>query len=295
MDAGEDAQNKGLAVGSSLAAAGLKDLTELPDPLNLPGTSGASTALRMQRALSVAAWPNANNYFRRSVRLFNGEDLEVSTTVGKLSSTLGITMATENMVYIWGNYNTTGINLAPAAGTASLNDPAAASRYSGDQVPASIVADAFFPLSKTWFDSSSAENPDVYTNRPADGNLPGVTSETSVRAGIIAGNNLSALDGIPDADNGNDSRLNGGMHNFPRFMEDWVSNNRRWNFVGSFVPLYHSTQAMGQWWYITGGVSIYGAPVRNWAFDSSFLQMDRLPPGTPMFQYISPTAFRQVL
>jgi hypothetical protein len=35
--------------------------------------------------------------------------------------------------------------------------------------------------------------------------------------------------------------------------------------------------------------------VRNWAFDSTFLQGDRLPPGTPMFQYIEPTAFRQVL
>jgi hypothetical protein len=85
------------------------------------------------------------------------------------------------------------------------------------------------------------------------------------------------------------------MHNFPRFLEDWVSDGHRWNFVGSFVPLYHSTQALGQWWYITGGVSIYGAPVRNWAFDTTFLQLDRLPPGTPMFQYISPTAFRQVL
>jgi hypothetical protein len=289
LDPGEDVQNKGTLV---------KDVTELPDA-GLLATTPSYGVDRVKRAIAVAAWTNGtgpnHNFFRNAVRLFNGDNLQVSGAAGKLSTTQGITVATENMVYIWGNYNTTGINVAPAAGTSSLNDAAAASRYTGNQVPASIVADAFFPLSKTWFDSSSALNPDVYTNRPADDNLPGVTSETSVRAGIIAGNNLAALDGTPDADNGNDSRLNGGMHNFPRFMEDWVSNNRRWNFVGSFVPLYHSTQALGQWWYITSGVSIYGAPVRNWAFDTTFLQMDRLPPGTPMFQYISPTAFRQVL
>lgn len=289
LDPGEDVQNTGALV---------KDISELPDPAVLTTTPSYGID-RVKRAIAVAAWTNAaglnHNYFRSAVRLFNGDNLQVSGAAGKLSTTLGITVATENMVYIWGNYNTTGINQAPAAGTSSLNDSAAASRYSGNQVPASIVADAFFPLSKTWFDSSSALNPDDYTARRADKALPGATSETSVRAGIIAGNNLSALSGDPDADNGNDSRLSGGMHNFPRFLEDWVSDDRRWNFVGSFVPLYHSTQAVGQWWYITSGVSIYGAPLRNWAFDSTFLQIDRLPPGTPMFQYISPTAFRQVL
>jgi hypothetical protein len=228
--------------------------------------------------------------------LFNGENLQVAGTAGKLSTTLGISVSSENMALIWGNYNTTGINQAPTSGSASLNDPAASSRYNGNQVPASIVCDAFFPLSKTWFDSSSAIYPDDYTKRPADNSLPNVTSETSVRAGIIAGNNFSALTGDPDADNGADSRLSGGLHNFPRFQEDWLSSSRRWNFVGSFVPLYYSTQALGPWWYIQStGLSQYGAPERNWAFDQSFLQGDRLPPGTPMFQYIEPTAFRQVL
>jgi hypothetical protein len=295
MDAGEDVQSMGLPLGHELTSVGLKDLTELQDAVQLPGTYDTD----LKRAIAVAAWTNGtgpnHTYFRNAVRLFNGEDLQVGNTVGKLSPTLGITVATENMVYVWGNYNTTGINQAPGAGTSSLNDAAASSRYNGDQVPASIVADALFPLSKTWFDSSSALNPNDYTQRRADRALPGVGSETSVRAGVIAGNNLSALSGTPDADNGNDSRLSGGMHNFPRFQEDWLSDNRRWNFVGSFVPLYHSTQALGQWWYVSNGFSLYGAPVRNWAFDTTFLQLDRLPPGTPMFQYISPTAFRQEL
>lgn len=281
LDPGEDVQNTGVLV---------KDTTELPDPATLAGAYGTD---RNKRALTVADWTNPSNYFRGSVRLFNGEDLQISGAAGRLSSTLGITVATENMVYIWGNYNTTGINGQPP-GAATLNDSTQTFFYLGNQVPASIVADAFFPLSKTWFDSSSAINPDDLSKRLADLNLPlpGVLSETSVRAGIIAGNNLSALAGIPDAGNGasGESRLSGGMHNFPRFLENW--NSQRWNFVGSLIPLYHSTQALGPY---NANCTIYSPPKRNWAFDTSFQNLNRLPPGTPEFEYIEPTAFRQVL
>jgi hypothetical protein len=287
LDTGEDVQNQGILI---------KDTTELPDPAQLV-TSPSYGTDRNKRAIAVAAWgnidsahPTNHNYFRSAVRLFNGENLQVTGTAGKLSATLGISVATENMVYIWGNYNTTGINGQPS-GASTLNDSSLANYYLGNQVPASIVSDAFFPLSKTWFDGESAISPDDLSKRVADLTLPNVGAETAVRSGIIAGNNLSALTGSPDAGNSSadESRLNGGMHNFPRFLENWTG---RWNFVGSLVPLYHSTQAMGQ--YNANSV-IYGAPVRNWAFDTTFLQVDRLPPGTPMFQYISPTAFRQVL
>jgi hypothetical protein len=139
--------------------------------------------------------------------------------------------------------------------------------------------------------------PDDLSKRLADLSLPGTGYETSVRAAIIAGNNLSALTGSPDAGNSSndESRLNGGMHNFPRFLERWANSSggdQRWNFVGSLIPLYHSTQALGQ--YNANSV-IYSPPKRNWAFDSTFQDPNRLPPGTPQFQYIEPTAFRQVL
>jgi hypothetical protein len=228
------------------------------------------------------------------VRLFNGEDMLLSGATGKLSSTMGITVSTENLMYVWGNYNTTGINSAPPSGVAALNDPTAPYHYNGDQIPASVVTDAFSPMSKTWFDSSSAMYPDTSTNRLADLNLPNVAAETSVRAAIIAGNNLSALSGTPDQGNGYESRLNGGMINFPRFVEDWLSNSRRWNCVGSFIPLYHATQAVGPWSYVSPYI-IYQPPVRDWAFDVSFQDPTRLPPATPLFQHIEPTGFKQIL
>ncbi len=287
LDPGEDVQNTGTLV---------KDVTELPDPAALAGSYGTDIN---KRALTVSTWTNLvggagsdkNNhkYFRNAVRLFNGENLQVSGNSGKLSTTKGITVSTENMLYIWGNYNTTGINSAPPDGTSSLNDNTTTYYYLGNQVPTSIVCDAFFPLSKTFFDSETSLYPDNLGNRPAD-NSPTVAQETAVRSAIIAGNNLSALSGSPDAGNSatGESRLCGGMHNFPRFLENWSA---RWNFVGSMIPLYHSTQALGQY---NADDGIYGAPIRNWAFDITFTNPLKLPPGTPLFQHIEPTGFRQV-
>ncbi|HEV7857336.1 MAG TPA: hypothetical protein VGO91_01685 [Pyrinomonadaceae bacterium] len=297
-DAGEDVIDSGEDSTGLKYHTLQKDTSELPDPAALPGAYGAD---RNKRALTASAWANLNSaplninshkYFRNSVRLFNAEDLTGGGN--RLSITNGITVSSENMVYIWGSYNTTGINLAPPNGQAALNNAASPYRYLGNQVPSSIVCDAFFPLSKTWFDSSSSLYPDTIANRPADNGLAVVTQETSVRAGVIAGNNLSALSGAPDQGNGADSRLSGGLHNFPRFLEDWNTSARRWNFVGSLIPLYHSTQAMGPWWYVNP-YSLYYAPIRDWAFDDTFTNPNRLPPGTPSFQHIEPTGFRQVL
>ena len=279
LEPGEDVQGTGTLV---------KDTAELPDASVLAGIYGSDLTMR---ALTVAAWSNPNNYFRHSLRLFNGKDLQISGAANKLSATQGVTISTENLLYVWGSYNTTGINLAPPSGTASLNDPAAPFHYLGDQVPSSLISDAFFPLSKTWADSCSAMYPGNLGNRRADLNLPGDTDETAVRAGIISGNNLGALAGSPDAGNGasGESRLNGGIHNFPRFLESWSA---RWNFAGSLIPLYRSTQALGPY---NSSSTIYSPPIRNWAFDTSFLDPNKLPPSTPQFQYVQPTAFRQLL
>jgi hypothetical protein len=284
LDAGEDVQQTGALV---------KDTSELSDPTALSvvspgyGTDRNKQAIAVNDYLNLAANGIDHQQFRGAVRLFNGEDLMLTGNTGKLSNTKGITISSENMVYIWGNYNTTGIAAAPAAGTSTLNDGG----YLGDQVPSSIVCDAFFPLSKTFFDSELAMYPDDMSKRQGDRTNPTVAQETSARVAIIAGNNLSALAGSPDAGNSSsgESRLCGGMHNFPRFLEDW---NMRWNFVGSLIPLYHSTQALGQY---NAESTIYGPPLRNWAFDITYTDPNRLPPGTPLFQHIEPTGFKQVL
>jgi hypothetical protein len=323
LEPGEDVIDDGYDVGLSLNKRGSLqlDTCELPSPAAMtaavaakPAGAGTVTQTRFDMAAHVSRWNpvrdtslpcNTNQYwFRRGVRVFNGEKLEVSGSTGKLSQTKGITIATENIMYIWGNYNTTGINVAPSpAGVSSLNESTSTSRYNGSQVPASLVADAVFPISKTWYDALPAMYPEGWTARVADAGNSSDTStisvglETAVRAGVIAGSTQSAMVGtsVPSGADALDW-LNGGVHNFPRFLEIWsvpTVREARWNYVGSFIILYNSTQAVAPW--SVGGAVVYYPPVRNWAFDITFTDPNRLPPGTPQFQHVEPTGFRQIL
>lgn len=297
LDAGEDVIDFGWnADGSSKKGTLQKNTNELPDSGFVgsspsPATAPVTDAVRLSRAIEVltgsnlinATSSNSSNFFRRSVRIFDGEKLSTSAASGKLSPTKGITVSTENMLYIWGNYNTTGITGIPTNGS-TLNNGG----YTGEQVPSSLVCDALIPLSKTWFDSFSAFYP--AGGRRADESLPNTTQSTSVRAGIIAGETISAMIGSPGRDNAG-NRRNGGIHNFPRFLEMWEGSP--WNTTGSFIPLYRSTQAISQHDDFNG--VNYSAPRRNWSFDSTFLTPTKLPPGTPFFQYTQATGFRQSL
>ena len=263
-----------------------KDTDELPDSVSVcctPATGSAVTdSTRLLRSNNVLGWMNPGNHFRRSVRLFDSETLSTTGASGKLSPTKGITVASENMVYIWGNYNTTGITGIPVNGS-TLNDGG----YTGAQVPASIVCDAFFPLSKSWFDANSSLYPDG-PNRPAGEDITSDTQTTSVRAGIIAGETISALTATPGRD-ASGQRRNGGIHNFPRFLELWGGSP--WNQTGSLIPLFRSTQALSQ--HEDFRNVNYSPPRRNWSFDTTFMTSNKLPPGTPFFQYVQATGFRQ--
>lgn len=304
LDSGEDVIDFGWDAakgGASKKGTLQKDQDELPDvgKCTFIGSSSLSCETVADRlAAGIKTMSYSVKHFRRAVRLFNGEKLSISAAAGKLSPDKGISVASENMVYIWGNYNTSGIKSLPTSGS-SLNP----TDYLGAQIPASIVADAFFPLSKTWFDGLSAMFPEGSSNprylygddyRMADDNLPTASDGTSVRAGIIAGTTISGLTALPGRDI-DGLRRNGGIINYPRFLELWNFNNvlRSWNYAGSFVPLFRSTQAMSQWENDTS--VIYMPPRRNWSFDSTFLSPQKLPPGTPFFQYVQATGFRQNL
>ena len=274
-----------------------KDVLELPDTssaINVPPSP--NNKQRRTRAIDVMRYQTT--YFRRSVRIFDGEKLSLTAAAGKLSPTKGITVSTENMVYIWGNYNTTGVGGIPIDGS-TLNNGG----FLGAQIPSSIVCDAFFPLSKTWYDALSpmftegSDDPENLSGEPfrmADENLKNVAQGTAVRAGIIAGTTTSTMKGIPGR-TADGARGSGGIINYPRFLEIWNIDDveRAWSYTGSFVPLFRSTQALAQWENDTS--VIYMPPRRNWSFDQTYLDPNRLPPGTPFFQYVQSTGFRMVL
>lgn len=217
-----------------------------------------------------------HKFYRRGVRLINGERLPGNYDSLNPNNTRGFSVASENGVYVQGNYNANAI--------ASIGDPTPADDYqphdTAAQVPASIVADATTILSNNWNDARSFVYPFTMGRRDA--------SETFIRFAMLSGDAQSSLSANPNQ-GGGDPRLTGGVHNFKRFLEDW--SNVRLNYAGSLINLYNSHNNNGAFKCCD---NVYSPPTRNWVFDTSFLDPNRLPPGTPFFQTIQLTGFQRL-
>jgi len=132
--------------------------------------------------------------------------------------------------------------------------------------PSAVMADAVNLLSNSW---SDAANPLTHTLRAA--------SNTTYYVALIAGDTPNST-----------AQYNGGLENFPRFLENW--SGITCTIVGSFINLYLSDYATGAWVYDS---PVYTAPTRNWQFDVRFLNFNQLPPGTPSVGSVLRIAFRQ--
>jgi len=195
---------------------------------------------------------------RHGLKLVNGALGKVPT---KPDGTGGFTVASENIVYIVGNYN---------ADDAGFGDPHAAT---------SVVADTVSFLSKNWEDWRSFANPITPSNRLA------LTSY--YRVAVAGGKNINWPN---PAWGGEDDGLDGGTHNFLRYLERW--SGETFNYRGSLVSLYYSEYATGLYKCCS---AVYSPPTRAYAFDTDFLDLDKLPPGTPRFRDVVNLGFRQIL
>jgi len=175
----------------------------------------------------------------------------------------GFTVASENPVYIQGNYNSDNTdpfwNNPPPATPADINHSAAA-----------VIADAVTVLSNNWSDENSMLNPLNLGGRAP--NTP-----TYYRLAIAGGKNIN----FPQpAGTGQDFGTDGGVHNFLRYIESWGGSGGLY-YRGSLVSLYYSQYATGTFKCCT---LVYGPPPRYYYFDTAFLDPTKLPPGTPMLQ-----------
>ncbi len=217
-----------------------------------------------------------HKFFRRGVRLINGREIPGFYDTAAPANTRGFTVASENAVYVKGNYNTTGI--------VSVGTPTPSTDYlplstTSADIPASVASDAVIIMSNAWQDASSFTSPFSLAGRTA--------SETNVRFAMLAGDTLTSLNATPNQ-GGSDPRMNGGVHNFKRFLEHW--GGTRLNYSGSLINLFNSRNNNGTFKCCD---KVYSPPVRNWVFDASFLDINRLPPGTPYFQYAQTTGFQR--
>ena len=155
-----------------------------------------------------------------TVRLVNGSQLPSQ----------GLTLVSQNPVYVQGNYNTV------------------------NKVPASIMGDAITVQSQAWADSNLLADPSKHYDALGDaakGARPAAT--TTVNAAFALGPAVESTMG----------EGNGQLENVIRFLEDWTSQTFHYN--GSIISLWHSTQATGQW-----NSTYYTPPSRDWNYDLMF-------------------------
>ncbi len=217
-------------------------------------------------------------YYRRGVRLINGTTVPGIYDAVTAANTKGFTIASENGVYVRGNYNATGAANPPASGNTPYNQYTPLNTPT--HIPASIASDSVTILSNGWNDAQSFSSP--YNQAARVSSLT-----TQMRFGMISGDTIATKD-VGVNQGGISPHLNGGVHNFKRFLEKWTGN--RLDYSGSLINLFNSRNNNGSFKCCN---TVYNPPIRNWVFDSTFLDPARLPPGTPFFQYVQTTGFQR--
>lgn len=225
-------------------------------------------------------------YYRRGVRLINGKTLPGKYDYANPGKTVGFTLASENGVYVLGDYNVSGITAASgSASTASSKYYPQGKTATLDgtddgylHIPASIVGDAVTVLSNNWDDTKGFAYPNDLSKR--------VATDTRYRFAMLAGDPITGR----SPDQGLNGKQNGGLINFKRFLENWTDD--RLNYSGSLINLYNASNNNGR--HKPNGAT-YNPPDRDWTFEESFKDPYRLPPGTPFVYYITFTGFERII
>jgi PilX N-terminal len=262
---------------------------------NLPVGAGMANVLTSNPNCSSLGtkWPFAipNNtqdlrenppvFFRRALKIVNGSSISIGTAGACNSQNCGLTIASENPVYVQGDFNNN-----------PNSDATFATPSTDTHVGTSILADAVTALSDNWNDVNSFISPYDWRGRKS--------VATTYRFAMMAG------EGVPfqqpsraiDVAEGTD----GGVHNLLRYIENWNTSNSYSPtsttyipsyYLGSMVSMYYDHQAVGIWKCCNG--SVYNPPQRNYSYDSDFLTPSKLPPLTPMLRDINTIGYSQMM
>ncbi len=259
-DRANGSPNGGLDTGEDLNGNGVLD-TYGSVPILPPGANALpldATALPWTQIAPDVGRRNRAIFFRRALKLVNGSVISLGTNSD--GHPYGLAVASENPVYVQGDYNFNG-------------------GFGNPHAPCSLIADAVTLLSNNWSDINSFTSPQAPGGRAA--------TPTSYRAAIIAGKGRPFPEpavGTVRRDFGTD----GGVHNFFRLLENW--GGQQLSFRGSIVSLFFNRQAVGTYKYDI----VYGAPTRGYNFDTEFLDPNLLPPRTPMFRDVNITGFTRL-
>jgi hypothetical protein len=222
-------------------------------------------------------------FFRRALKIVNGSSISIATAGSCNGVNCGLAIASENPVYVQGDFNNN-----------PNTDATFATPGTDPHVATAILADAITALSDNWNDVNSFISPYYWPGRTA--------AATTYRFAFMAG------EGVPfkqpsraiDVAEGTD----GGVHNLLRYVENWntapslpftanSSTSVPSYYLGSMVSTYYDHQAVAIWKCCNG--SVYDPPQRNYTFDQDFQTPAKLPPLTPMLRDINTIGYTQLM
>jgi len=279
--------NEGLGFYGTVANGNLNLNYQITSAPTTPDPFGTATNARIA-SCGTTGRKNWVSGARHVLKLVDGSlgNLPLSPTpvvVNGVSYYGGFTLASENPVYVNGDYNSNSSDTFFSGESNGLPGPDSTSPV---HAPASIIADTVSFLSDAWVDSNSTmlqpTNPNAYRNAAAN---------TYYRVAVAAGKTMSfpfpsSWENMTNYVTGTD----GGVGNFLRFLEDWSGTTM--HYGGSLVSMFYSTYNTGMMKCCT--YSVYRPPLRDYYFDNDFTTPQGLPPGTPMFRDVESLGYRQL-
>jgi hypothetical protein len=215
-------------------------------------------------------------FFRRALKLVHGKTIDLALRSDNIP--YGLSITSENPVYVQGDYNAPGTPSSTNNGFATTEQT---------RVAAAVMADAVTLLSNSWKDVYSFYFPHATEGVGRD------ATTTAYSMAIISGTNklFQNASGTLSINFGTE----GGLHNFLRYIENWRQSSTQqylW-YEGSLVNFYYSRQAVGI--FKNGGDNpVYYQPNRQYKFNVDFQNPSKLPPYTPRFRDINITGFTQL-
>ncbi len=244
--------------------------------LNVPGGLANTSDNGLVLYFTVIGLNSNLNPSGYGVRLRNGNNLS------PFNNTKGITVVSDQPIYIQGDYNNNNNGVVPG------------------WVPASVMGDVINVLSANYANAPTrvGTRPVLLTaaipcNQPTKGQAPldcRPATNTTIRAAIVG-----ATDSTGNAEGaaGRDVGIsNGGVNNMMRYHEEWGFNGgliggaATFTYQGSLVSLNTPLHMAGTWSlggpnFTPPGRSIYNPPIRNWSYDTRFNTAVNLPPLSP--------------
>lgn len=198
----------------------------------------------------------------------------------------GFTVASENPVYIQGNYNSNANDTFFKNEANGIPGPDMTSPLHS---PAAVIADTVTFLSNAWSDTNSM----VLSPSQPQGNRQ-ASANTYYRTAVASGKTMTwPHPSWETVGNNYPEGTDGGIGNFLRFLEDWQNGPSTMHYGGSMVEMFYNTYNTGAFKCCT--YSVYQPPnPRDYYFDPDFTTPYGLPPGTPLFKDVETLGYRQL-